>query len=356
MNEPLGEREVLCVSQFTLYGDTRKGNRPAYVDAARPEVAEPLYERFCERLNAQRGVFGAHMDVELVNDGPVTVLIEVRPLGFRRMPICRFAAEPPQGGLPPEETLQAEFLAACLRVETEEDDPDLGTAGEIHWFPDRTWSGRTYVPATARTDTGPRALRLRVLRARRRAERALRLGRLHARHRRGAPRVADGHLPGGRRRLARRARPGRGDDADLGRAVRAPRPASSPPSSARTPSTRPRSSATASRCSLPTPTTTRTSTIVLRGRRRERAGARVALRGRATSSRCRCCGRPRRGRSGRSPAACVGREEAVALEVERDLLLRLAGVVGVDLLQPLAQRERLAGVDLDVGRLALEAA
>ncbi|CAA9473867.1 MAG: D-aminoacyl-tRNA deacylase [uncultured Solirubrobacteraceae bacterium] len=77
MNEPLGEREILCVSQFTLYGDTRKGNRPAYVAAARPEQAEPLYERFCERLGAKRGVFGAHMAVELVNDGPVTVLIEV---------------------------------------------------------------------------------------------------------------------------------------------------------------------------------------------------------------------------------------------------------------------------------------
>jgi D-tyrosyl-tRNA(Tyr) deacylase len=77
MNEPLGEREVLCVSQFTLYGDARKGNRPAYVAAARPDHAEPLYERFCERLDAQRGVFGAHMDVELVNDGPVTLLLEV---------------------------------------------------------------------------------------------------------------------------------------------------------------------------------------------------------------------------------------------------------------------------------------
>jgi D-aminoacyl-tRNA deacylase len=77
MNEPLGDREVLCVSQFTLYGDTRKGNRPAYVAAARPEVAEPLYERFCERLAARRGVFGARMDVELVNDGPVTVLLEL---------------------------------------------------------------------------------------------------------------------------------------------------------------------------------------------------------------------------------------------------------------------------------------
>src|ERR671928_1907513 len=77
MNEPLGEREVLCVSQFTLYGDARKGNRPAYVAAARPEHAEPLYERFCERLDARRGVFGAHMAVELVNDGPVTLLLEL---------------------------------------------------------------------------------------------------------------------------------------------------------------------------------------------------------------------------------------------------------------------------------------
>ena len=77
MNEPLGDREVLCVSQFTLYGDARKGNRPAYIAAARPEQAEPLYERFCDRLDARRGVFGAHMDVELVNDGPVTLLLEV---------------------------------------------------------------------------------------------------------------------------------------------------------------------------------------------------------------------------------------------------------------------------------------
>jgi D-tyrosyl-tRNA(Tyr) deacylase len=77
MNEPLGAREVLCISQFTLYGDARKGNRPAYVDAARPETAEHLYDRFCERLDAHKGVFGAHMDVELVNDGPVTLLIEI---------------------------------------------------------------------------------------------------------------------------------------------------------------------------------------------------------------------------------------------------------------------------------------
>jgi D-tyrosyl-tRNA(Tyr) deacylase len=78
MNEPLGEREVLCVSQFTLYGDARRGNRPSYVEAARPSVAEPLYERFCERLGAARGVFGATMAVELVNDGPVTLLLESR--------------------------------------------------------------------------------------------------------------------------------------------------------------------------------------------------------------------------------------------------------------------------------------
>jgi D-aminoacyl-tRNA deacylase len=76
MNDPLDDREVLCVSQFTLYGDTRRGNRPSYIAAASPEVAEPLYERFCERLAASRGVFGATMAVELVNDGPVTLLIE----------------------------------------------------------------------------------------------------------------------------------------------------------------------------------------------------------------------------------------------------------------------------------------
>jgi D-tyrosyl-tRNA(Tyr) deacylase len=79
MNEALGEREVLCVSQFTLYADTRRGNRPGFGDAAAPDVAEALYERFAERLGAARGVFGAHMEVELVNDGPVTLLLELAP-------------------------------------------------------------------------------------------------------------------------------------------------------------------------------------------------------------------------------------------------------------------------------------
>jgi D-tyrosyl-tRNA(Tyr) deacylase len=76
MNEPLGERGVLCISQFTLYGDTRRGNRPSYVAAAPAGLAEPLYERVCELLGAARGVFGARMAVELVGDGPVTLLLE----------------------------------------------------------------------------------------------------------------------------------------------------------------------------------------------------------------------------------------------------------------------------------------
>ncbi len=68
--------EALVVSQFTLIADTAKGNRPGFGHAARPEAAEPLYERFCERLGARRGTFGARMAVELVNDGPVTLMLE----------------------------------------------------------------------------------------------------------------------------------------------------------------------------------------------------------------------------------------------------------------------------------------
>jgi D-aminoacyl-tRNA deacylase len=69
--------DLLVVSQFTLYGDARKGNRPSFVDAAPPEVAEPLYERVREALGAQGGRFGARMQVALVNDGPVTLFLEV---------------------------------------------------------------------------------------------------------------------------------------------------------------------------------------------------------------------------------------------------------------------------------------
>jgi D-tyrosyl-tRNA(Tyr) deacylase len=72
---------ALVVSQFTLLADTRKGNRPSFTDAARPEHAKPLYERFCTDLAAlgvvvERGVFGARMAVELVNDGPVTIVLD----------------------------------------------------------------------------------------------------------------------------------------------------------------------------------------------------------------------------------------------------------------------------------------
>jgi D-tyrosyl-tRNA(Tyr) deacylase len=78
MNRNVGDAggEILCVSQFTLYGDARKGNRPTFVDAAPPAYAEPLYERVRAGLHARGGRFGARMLVELVNDGPVTLLVE----------------------------------------------------------------------------------------------------------------------------------------------------------------------------------------------------------------------------------------------------------------------------------------
>jgi D-tyrosyl-tRNA(Tyr) deacylase len=83
MNRSLAEADgaVLVVSQFTLYGDARKGRRPSFIEAARPETAVPLYERFIELLRATgrpvaTGQFGAMMDVELVNDGPVTLILE----------------------------------------------------------------------------------------------------------------------------------------------------------------------------------------------------------------------------------------------------------------------------------------
>ena len=77
--------EVLCISQFTLYGDLRRGNRPSFDQAAPPDEARPLYEQFCGELEqaglvCKRGVFGAEMQVSLVNDGPVTLVIDSRDL------------------------------------------------------------------------------------------------------------------------------------------------------------------------------------------------------------------------------------------------------------------------------------
>lgn len=74
--------DILAISQFTLNASTRKGNRPSYIKAARPEIAEPLYQQFCQLLSdglgkeIQKGIFGADMKVSLVNDGPVTIIID----------------------------------------------------------------------------------------------------------------------------------------------------------------------------------------------------------------------------------------------------------------------------------------
>ena len=214
------------------------------------------------------------------------------------MPICRFAAEPPQGGLPPTETLQAEFLAACLRVEPEEGDPSIGAAGDINWFPDRTWSGRTYVPATTRTDTGlelfgyvsfapgddPSELYAW-------ADYTADTADDHPEWKMDISQEVVGGWRGEHGMVAAMTliwgvpleKRGRLASAELG------------------PDTveRPRSSTAASRCSPPTPTTTSISTSCSR----TASGSRWCVsRSTRTSSRCRCCGRSRRGRSARSPS------------------------------------------------------
>ena len=80
INQVFGE--ILVVSQFTLYGDTKKGNRPSYINAAKPDIAEPLYNMFVSELDklidnkVKTGIFGANMSVDIMNDGPVTLIIE----------------------------------------------------------------------------------------------------------------------------------------------------------------------------------------------------------------------------------------------------------------------------------------
>jgi len=77
LSEPLGDREILCVSQFTLFGDVSSGNRPGFGRAAPGAEAKPLYELFCEVAGASRGAFGEQMDIEVLLDGPVTIEIEI---------------------------------------------------------------------------------------------------------------------------------------------------------------------------------------------------------------------------------------------------------------------------------------
>ena len=230
MNEPLGEREVLVVSQFTLYGDTRKGNRPSYVAAAPGDVAEPLYERFRARLGAAgrrlRRRHGRRARQRRAGHAAARGLTAARPVvdcapcpsspvSFRasspspRRNRCPTAAGPA--------TLERHFLGACDAIDA--DDEDLGEPGEIAFYPDRTWHGRTFVPATARTSNGLRAVRLRLLPPRDRGSRAdgvRRRRRLHRGHRRGQPRLAARPLRRGRRHLARRGRQDRAHDARLG--------------------------------------------------------------------------------------------------------------------------------------------
>ena len=233
MNEPLGDRDVLCISQFTLYGDARKGNRPSYVAAARPEHAEPLYERFCERLGAARGRFGAHMEVALVNDGPVTLLLELRSLQPAMPPVerfvCRFAAEPPQEGLPPAPGRRpckpSSWPPACGSTPRAR---SSATPASCACSPTAAGTAARTCPVTAPTSHRPGALRLRLLRApghgTTRARTSRRWPTSRTRPPRAQPGVADRHLRGGPRQLARRGRPHGGHDARVGHAAGRRRP------------------------------------------------------------------------------------------------------------------------------------
>ena len=314
MNEPLGEREVLCVSQFTLYGDARRGNRPSYVDAARPEHGRAALRA---RLRAARrparrvrGDDGGRAGQRRAGDADARAVSRLpRPC---RPSNASSAASPPNRPrrrcrtAPGPQTLHAEFLAACLRIDAE--GQELGEARDLRWFPDRTWNGRTYIPVTARHDDRPRAVRLRLVHPRRPGGGGDRRRAVRLRHPRGLhrgdggaqPRVADRHLRGGRGQLARRGRPRRRDDARLGHADDRGARSWPPPSWRASPSTS--ASSRDDRFTLLAPDNFRGDflDVKLWDSRRARAGVGVALR------------RGRRGRrasSGLSGARSTEREE-----------------------------------------------
>ena len=161
MNEPLGdEREVLCVSQFTLYGDARKGNRPAYVAAARPEHAEPLYERFCERLGrAARRVRRAHgrrAGQRRAGDAAARSAVGCgadAARGTLRLPLRRRAAAGP-AALRPLGRHAAGRVPRRLPAGSTPRASELGEAGAIDLVPRPHVGGPHLRPVTARTTTG----------------------------------------------------------------------------------------------------------------------------------------------------------------------------------------------------------
>lgn len=117
MNLSAGELgyEILLISQFTLFGDARKGNRPSFSAAARPETAIPVYEKlidaFRTQLHTETGIFGADMQVELVNDGPVTILLDSKKrFNFAIFSLCLKGEKPHENSLCPNRSAFRKYL------------------------------------------------------------------------------------------------------------------------------------------------------------------------------------------------------------------------------------------------------